>query len=143
MLRLETIAPDLVALIDRRDDIGRREAALIACRVAISRTGLSNLSVEALLGAIERGDVGETSSRRAVNVVVDALDGIQWELHDRLDEGTATTAEHLAAFARARAASAVYFAADSDARVAAMEALYEANAAIDDLDSLRSALAIG
>jgi hypothetical protein len=54
------------------------------------------------------------------------------------DEGV----EHvdLEAFGRARAASAVFYSGEPDARLAALEALYEASAVVEDLNELRAAV---
>ncbi|MFM9559373.1 hypothetical protein ACKI19_44870, partial [Streptomyces caniscabiei] len=67
-----------------------------------------------------------------VNSLVEELDNLQWDVQDRVDTGDADAHEHLYAFSRARAAE--------DPRSAAMEGLYEAAIAIDDLDSLRDVI---
>jgi hypothetical protein len=45
--------------------------------------------------------------------------------------------EYVAAFGRARAAAAVWFAFDEDAQTAATESVYEANAALGSMESVR------
>jgi len=140
MLRLETVDARLVALVEGASDDRRRRAALAAAEFAKVRTGLRDDSVDALLSAVGRGEVGDTEEHRAVVAVVESLDARQWELQDRVDAGDAAVEEHLRAFSVARAASAAAFAADGDARVAALEALYEAHAAVDDLDALLRAV---
>lgn len=140
MIRLETVDPGLVALVEGAADDRRRGAALAAAEFARARSGLSNGRVETLLRLVGSGMVGDTAERRAVEAVVESLDERQWDLQDRVDAGDAAVADYLQAFAQARAASSAAFAADPDARVAALEALYEAHAAVDDLDGLRRAV---
>lgn len=110
---------------------------MAAAEFATAQSGLSDDRVEELLRMVSYGKVGDTAERRAVEAVVESLDERQWDLQDRVDAGDASVAEHLRAFAQARAASSAAFAANRDARTAALEAMYEAHAAADDLDGLR------
>jgi hypothetical protein len=100
---------------------------------------LNDRRVPALFAALGEGRVGDSSERRAVNSLVEELDDLQWNVQDRVGAGEATPGEHLEAFARARAAASAAFAAEDDARSAAMEGFYEAATAIDDLDALLDA----
>lgn len=136
MLRLETVDVGLVALVEGASDAHRRRAALAAAGFARARTGLNDETVDALLAAVGRGEVGRTVERRAVDEVVDLLDAQQWEFQDRVDAGEASPEDHLRAFCKARAASSAAFCADEDARAAAFEALYEAHVAVGDLVGL-------
>lgn len=62
-------------------------------------------------------------------------------MQERADAGEVASAEHLAAFSRARASSTDYYVLDADPLTAALEALYETNAAVDDLPALRDLVA--
>jgi hypothetical protein len=140
MLRLESVDPGPVALVEGADDDRRRRVALAAAEFARTRAGLNDDRVDELLRAVGRGKFGDTVERRAVEAMVEALDERQWDVQDRVDAGEASVADHLRAFAAARAAAATVFAADADARTAALEALYEANAAANDLNELRQSV---
>ncbi|TCC54257.1 hypothetical protein E0H73_39600 [Kribbella pittospori] len=140
MLRLETVDPGLVAMVDGASDATRRAVAAAAVALTREWTGLNDERVLALPAAVAEGRVGDCSERRAVNSLVEELDGVQWDVQDGVDAGDATAEEHLEAFSRARAAASVAFAADDDARSAALEGLYEAAMAIDDLGMLRDAV---
>lgn len=65
------------------------------------------------------------------------------DLQDRVEEGSADRSEYLTAFARARAAMALWFALEADPLTAAMESAYEAEAATDDNVLRREIAAIG
>jgi hypothetical protein len=67
-----------------------------------------------------------------VEALATALDQQQWALEQAVTLGKSEQASYVAAFAKARAASSVGRAADEDSRVAALEAIYEASAVVDD-----------
>lgn len=136
-LRLETIAPDLVEELSQTDAAGQRRVATAAAESAVERTQLTAAELDRALASIQAGNFGDSEAREGVQRLTDRLDEEQWAVQERVDEGRATTAEHLRAFSAARTASAVYFALDADPQTAALEALYEAHAATDDLDALR------
>lgn len=136
-LRLETIAPDLVEELNPASADQQRKVATAAAETAVERTRLSAPEVDRALAAVHAEDFGDSSAREGMQRLTDRLDDEQWATQERVDEGQASPAEHLTAFSAARAASAVFFALDADAKTAVFEALYEANAAIDDLDALR------
>ena len=81
--------------------------------------------------------VGESPERDALKVLVDELDERAWDVQDEVDAGRAPQEAYLVAFSLARAASAVWFALDSDALQTALEAVYEAQAARGDLAGVR------
>ncbi len=138
--RLDLIAVDLADRIDRAPASQQRAAALAACRFALDRTGLDDRIVKEGMNALERGGYPNVLLQEKLTLLVEALDEIQWDLQEKVDAGRADQAEYLAAFSRARAAHAVYFALDPDPFVAAVESVYEANAATDDLPGLRQAV---
>ena len=134
--RLETVAPGLARLVGHASPSQRRRAALRAAELALDASGLDDDRVRNLLGAVERGVVGDCPERAAVRALVEALDEAYWDLQDQVASGEATPDRHLPAFSRARAAAACYFAAERDTRLAAVEAIYEAGAAVEDHDDL-------
>ena len=136
--RLATVAQDLVVLIELASDRQRRSAAVTAAAFAVERAQLQDRRIDVALLAVQEGRLGATSERTAAEAAASELDEEQWDIQDLLDQGEADSDAQLHAFGKARAAMAVFYAADPDPQVAALEAIYEAGAVVDDLDELRS-----
>ncbi len=134
--RMELIDKALVVRLERASSSQLRAAALAACRLALERTSLTDPIIEEGLKALTAGDYGDPLLRSKLESLVNALDEIQWDLQDLLEEGRIDRATYEAAFNRARAANAVYAALDSDAFEAAADSIYEAYHATDDLAGL-------
>lgn len=122
--RLDSIAPDIARAIGAVSDSVQQTAALAAARLAVEKTGIKDLAVmKALTGA-------QTSSLEEVVVV---LDSEYFRLQEIADGGNEWQAEVLAAFSRARAASAVNFVVSRNP----VEAIYESIVAIGDAQEIR------
>ncbi len=65
--------------------------------------------------------------------LVESLNEDQWNLQELVDRGQAEKSAQHSAFISARAANALYYALDDDLLFSAAEAIYEANAALNDL----------
>ena len=89
-------------------------------------------SVDRALAALRAGRYGDSEERAAVRALADRLDELGWDLKEKVDAGEADQGDYLAAFRKARAATALWFALDPDARTAAIEGAYEGQAAADD-----------
>jgi hypothetical protein len=137
-MRLETIASDIVDVMRDATEDACRRTALLAAEFAVSSTRLDAKEALEALDAVREGRFGETSERRALEALIVTLDEQQWNLQDAVAANTATDDEHLKAFGLARAASAIFYAGESNSRLAAAEAIYEASALFDDLTELRS-----
>jgi hypothetical protein len=135
--RLGTVASDLVTLVERASNEQRRSAAVAAAEFAVVRSGLDDRRVDDALAAVRDGNTGDTPERSAVEALAASLDAVQWDLQDRAADDESAEAERWIVFGRARAASAVYYASDPSPRDAALEALYEACAVVDDIGELR------
>jgi hypothetical protein len=72
--------------------------------------------------------------------LTEELDEIAWDAQEQAEAGVLPEQAYLAAFARARAAASVGFALEPDALHAALEAVYEAQAALADLEAVRVAV---
>jgi hypothetical protein len=132
-------APDLVDAVRSADDERRRRAALAGCRFAVERNGLAQEpAIADALRALTAGAVGDVPERQAVRELTEQLDNAAWAIQERVEAGEASDADYIATFKRARAAAAVEFAFEADAETAAMESLYEAHHATQDLDRLRA-----
>ena len=135
--RLSSIAPDLVALLEHQQPEKLRRVAAGAANLAIERTYLSELRAEAGLTALHEGRVGFTPERSEVQHLTDELDEIAWDTQEKMEAGIVSRSAYSIAFRRARAAASVGFALDPDALTAALESVYEAQAAVADLDAVR------
>ncbi|MQA85253.1 MAG: hypothetical protein GEV03_11665 [Streptosporangiales bacterium] len=100
--------------------------------------GLTGPEVEDALAALRSGLRTAPALRDRLKRLYEALDEEQWDLQEQVDAGQALESEHLAAFSKARAATALYYATDDDPQAACAEALYEALATVDDQAELRS-----
>lgn len=130
---LARISAELVDRIRQGDDSDRRAMVRKACTLAAVRSGISDPVVVEALETIRRGSVPTEDLRNRMNVSVAALDEAAWKLEEEVERGEASQDRQLAAFAEARAATALAFALD-DSLESALEALYEAYHAIDDGD---------
>lgn len=137
---LNLIAPDLVELLHGADEAGRRRAAAVACQLALERTGLSDARVSQARSALAAGRIGDVPERRGIQELTQQLDEAAWDARDRVRSGAATDDEYRRAFARARAAAALASAFEVDALQAALETLYEAHFAMEDLEALKAAV---
>jgi hypothetical protein len=137
--RLSTIAPDLVAWLEHQSRERLRGAAANAAHLAVERTRLTDPRLDAALTVLRNGQFGRTAEQSGVQQLVDELDADAWDLQEKAEVGTVPYQAYSAAFMRARAAASVGFALGSDALSAALEAVYEAHAATDDLDAVQAA----
>ncbi len=137
--RLDLIAPDLAEILPHATSAQLRDIALAACTIALDRTGLAEPLLERALVQLRHHRAGDVDLRRAIHDLVQQLDRTQWQIQAAVEAGNAPEAAYEAAFAEARAAHAVWYALDPDPVTAALESLYEAGAATDDPDALRSA----
>jgi hypothetical protein len=136
--RLAYVSPDLAQLIRKADAAQLRRVAAAAAMFAVDRTGLCDPRSQAAQITLAQGNPGDSQQRAEVHQLAEELDEAAWDIQDRVDVGNAPRHSYLHAFAMARAASALCFALDADPLTAALEATYEANAATDDLSSLRA-----
>lgn len=135
--RLELLDQGLSALLEKASVSQRRNVALIASQFALERTNLNDPIVDQALKAMEIGNYGDESLREKIESFVNQLDEIQWDLQEKMDAGEAELSAYLTAFQQARSANSLYFALDADAFNAATESIYEADAATDDLVTLK------
>lgn len=141
MSRLSTIADDLAELLSRQSIARLRGVAAAAARLAVERTQLADPRLDAALAAIRDGDPAAVAELSQVLALTEELDEIAWDVQEQFETGVRPEQAYLAAFARARAAAAVRFALEPDALCAALESVYEAQAATADLQAVRAAVA--
>lgn len=138
--RLSTIASDLAEDLERRPSTQLRKVATAAALLAVDRTKLVDPRLDAALAAMREGAAGNGAERSAASSVTEELDETAWDIQEKVDAGTQSQQAYLEAFRRARAAASVYFALDSNPLDAAREAVYEAEAAVGDLEAIRTAI---
>jgi len=136
--RLELDAPDLVEQLKRLQAPQLRRVAIGAARVALEHAGVQNPILEEALRTLDEGHSVSEELRSKVEEVVNELDDRYFELQEAEGHFQKEHGPSAQAYCRARAANAVLFAVHHDPFEAAMEALYEANYALDeDTDLLR------
>lgn len=135
--RLATVAPDIVDALGRKPPAQLRAIAMAVSEWIVDDVGLVDPRLDEAFVTLRDMRFGASPARDALMALVDELDESAWDLQDEVDAGRAPQQEYLDAFSRARAASTVWFALDSDALQSALEALYEAQAARGDLNGVR------
>lgn len=131
--RLESTFPELARAVEGASAAQRRDAALAASALAVEQTGLRNVAVDAALQELRSNRTVDDSRRSELHALVEELDEAYWSMQELVESGAAAGSDAVAAFRQARAAASVAFATETDARTAALEGLYEAVAAIDDV----------
>lgn len=138
--RMNQLEPGLRRMLIEASDEARRRVALTVSRLAVSRAGISDPRLGAALEQLLRGKYGDSPERSALRALTEELDDAAWGIQDRVELGAADKADYAKAFMTARAVNAVWYALDPDPLAAAVEATYEAAAAIADALSLRTAV---
>jgi hypothetical protein len=139
--RLSTVAVNLVERLSQQPPGRLRRVAAAVANLAVERTQLADPRVDAALAAV-RGDVPATMPELSqVLALTEELDEIAWDTQDKVEAGVLPQQAYRDAFARARAAASVGFALEPDALHAALESVYEAQAAVADLEAVRVAVA--
>lgn len=137
MSRLATVAPDLVGDLEQESEPRLRHVAASLSVWIVDQVGLVDPRVDAALAALRDRRFGSSSEHDLLQKLADELDERAWNVQDQVEEGVLPQEQYLAAFALARAAYALCFALESDPLQAALESVYEAQAATGDLAGAR------
>jgi hypothetical protein len=138
--RLSTISPELVDRLQAQPPERLRKAAADAAGFAVQCLRLADPRLEAGLAALRSGKFGETDERSAVRQLAGELDETAFEARETAIERNSSMQPYHSAFALARAAASVECAMDPSPLNAALEAVYEAQAAIADLQAIETAI---
>lgn len=138
--RLSTVAADLAEQLEHRPSSQLRKVATTAALLAVDRTSLVDSRLDTALAAIRDGAPGNRDECSAASRVTEELDERAWDIQEKVDEGMLPQEVYLEAFRRARAAASVGFALEVNPLQAALEAVYEAQAAVADLEAVRTAI---
>lgn len=133
--RMNVVAPELARLLTEAAPRSRREATRASCALAIERSSLSDPRVVAAFNLLDEARYGASPTREAVQSLAEEIDIQAATIREK--GGQAATA-YKREFSRARSAAALGFALEEDSLHAALEAIYEASLAIDDVDLLMS-----
>jgi hypothetical protein len=109
-----------------------RQVALFAVKQALDRHAISDEFVRKAIGALERDDPSAVELRPALLSLVESLDAAYWTLTEEDNRSGDAMRE---AFSRARAANSVLAALQEDACEAALDAIYEAHASLEDSEA--------
>ena len=124
--------PGLAARIAAASSERQRAVARAVVTEAAGARPVDDPRYERAAQALERKQYGDPGGLREMMALVADLDDEQWRCQEAVDRGDAAMHEYVAAFERARAANSLLCALDADARWAALEASYEALAALDE-----------
>lgn len=139
--RISSVAAGLPDRARQMSDGELRDLARRSAEWAVSRTGVQDPAIDAGLEALTSGRPSQ-DARIAVHKAVERLDQVAFEMQVGVDSGGASEEDYLRAFAQARAAAAVQYALADDPREAAMESMYEAQAADGSVDELLAELGL-
>ncbi|HEX4444628.1 MAG TPA: hypothetical protein VHZ81_13745 [Galbitalea sp.] len=134
--RLVSVAPELVREIERQKPAALRAIALSVSEWVIREVGVVDERLDRGIAALEGTTEISPSLRSDINVLWDGLDVKAWDIQDLIEGGEATEGEYEAAFFRARAANALWYALDPELLMGTLECVYEAQAATD-IDAIR------
>jgi len=138
--RLKLLDPMVRQALDDASEQAQRRVALTVSRLAVDRARIADPRLGAAFKRLQGGRYGDSPERSAVQALTEELDRAAWDVQDLVEGGTADESEYFAAFVKARATNAVWYAFDLDPLAAAAEATYEANAAIGDSEVVWTAI---
>lgn len=140
MSRLSTIAADLAEQLNNCSTSQLRKVASSAALFAVDRTNLVDPRLDGALATIRVSAPGDRNECSNALRVTEELDERAWDIREKVDDGTLPKHAYLEAFRKARAAASVGFALELNPLQAALEAVYEAKAAVADLEAVRAAI---
>lgn len=141
---LNLIDPALTRIVENATEDQLRKMTLVACELACKENRLNHPLIEQALTALRSGVYGNQVLKEQVEKLTEELDETQWDIQDKVEQGSADQDEYTIAFQRARAASAIYSALDDDPLEAAINALYEVNFSLgDDKERLKKLISSG
>jgi hypothetical protein len=127
MNRIETIAPEIVDLIDRASLLLRHKILVGVCATAIEGSGIEHDIVSSMFNEFQRNGVILARMRKILQELANEFDE---KYFDFQDSGEGELA--LQRFRQARAIAALAFAGDNSNKTSALDAIYEAAMAVSD-----------
>jgi hypothetical protein len=124
--RLEALSPSLVKKFVFASGEQRRSIVLIACELAIQRSGLDSEDVNVALASMAQRLPVTGGQVARIAALVERLDERYFRMQKAAEAGRASPHDYLVPFSQARAASALVYALDQGSMDADLEAIYEA-----------------
>ncbi|MBH0115247.1 hypothetical protein I6E52_00120 [Salinibacterium sp. NG253] len=138
-MRLSTVAPDLTAEISTLGDVSLRDVSRAAATWVLSQVDIDDVRLAEATTALGERHVND-HIREQLWELVQELDELVWNLEEA-ESGEEATQGYIRAFARARAANALWYALASPVSSETVaECLYEAQAVTGDVDGLRAVI---
>ncbi len=134
MMRLELVAKDITVKLNSSSLDKIRIASIVACQLALDEVLISNVYVINAFDQLKRDGSLPADVIDKLNEIVLSLDDQYFELQESFDDNVREKA--LILFMQARAVSAISFAAGDEIVTSSMESIYEASAAVTDVDGL-------
>lgn len=125
-------APTLAGILDHSDGEQLRRVSSAIAHAVVERSGLVDPIIAEALQYLSRSASPHSDLQARVQSLAGELDARYFDLQNLLESGKATQDQVNAAFAKARAATAVASALGDLASNAAAETAYEAVCAFDD-----------
>jgi hypothetical protein len=140
--RLSTVAPNLAEQLESQPTQALRKVAAETTGLVAARIQLADPRFDSAVAAIREGGLGDSTGLSGMRRLTEELDQIAWDVQESVEQGLLPRKACREAFTRARAAAAVGFALEPDALYAALESVYEAWAALVDIDAVRTVVMI-
>ena len=139
---LSTVDEQLARDVAAYDETRLRRVTAAVVRLGLDRAQVQDPRLDAALTRLDAAAWGDEDDpvRAAVRDLVEEWDEVAWDAQDVAESAEGDTAAYDAAFARARAVSAVDFALDRDPLKAALESAYEVQAGLGDLPAVAAVL---
>jgi hypothetical protein len=128
MTRLETLLPELAAMLELAPVAKLRAACVAACDYAVTEAKIQHPLVMEVVKKMREGTVITQDQRRQLEAIVARLDEDYFDMAKAFDEGRASAATYRRLFSQARAVACILFALEENPFHAATEAIYEAAA---------------
>jgi hypothetical protein len=149
MTRLEHIAPDIAEELRRLAPDELRAVSLLACQLALQDADQARGEAETWLNHLREEGALPALAQISLEKLIAQMDEKYFNLREQADDSPTPDSapaqqEHLEFFRKARALSALSFAAQEDLLAGAMESIYEASAAVQSatclFDAVRQAI---
>lgn len=140
--RLSALDREFYSRLTHESDEKLHAMALKACRFAVEKSDLQYPAVLSALQTMMDGESLTESQKREMGKLVAALDAVRitTDIRSREKTGKTDTLRGRNALFQARAANAVFMAANPDPLFAALEAIYEAYLATGDWKALKAVI---
>lgn len=132
MMRLDAVAKNVAEKLKAASSEKQRSICLLACQLALDAAPIDSPLILEALELLRQKGVLPANKVEELNKLVVQLDEQYFDLQEKAEDDPSAKIESMRLFSQARAVSALSFAGNENALIAAMEAIYEASATVDD-----------